>query len=284
MKDELISRAAGLGFVRTGVFPYEDRRAILLLMPYTPYNREDGAAVSAYYPASNRAYHACRELAAFLRERGFAAEVDTEVRLKPLLHAFGMARYGRNGLTACGDLGSRYAVACILTDAPIEPDAAVRTEYCLDESCLNCDRCVRACPSGALDGTGRVDLEKCVRAQPDAGPVKEEFRALVGNSVLGCDICQDVCPRNAAAGRVPMPQELREYLSLKKLLSGDIAELKPILGANFARKKRLQSRALLVAANLGRKDLFPLIKPLTESDAPGISEHASWAVRQLEQK
>ena len=282
-KEAFTARAEAYGFRKTGFFPPDDGNGviIMMLMPYLPYVKQNGPAVSAYYPASNRAYHACRQLADELKADGFAAEADPDIRCKPILSRFGMAAYGRNGLTACPPFGSRYAVACIRTDAPFEADSDEPLPYRLDESCAGCDRCLKACPTGALDGTGRVDLDKCVRAQPDAGPVKDEYRKFVFNSLMGCDICQDVCPRNGALERVDMPRELRELLAPEKLLSGDIEGLKPILGSNFARKNRIVSRALLVCANLGRKDLLPAVEELKKNGVPGIAGHAEWASKIL---
>ena len=134
----------------------------------------------------------------------------------------------------------------------------------------------------ALDGTGRVDITRCLRAQPEGEVFPEEMRPHLGGSLLGCDLCQRVCPRNAQVSPTDIPDDLRSALDLSALLDGQYRPLIPFLGKNNARRQRLTARALIAAANLGRRDLLPLIDALTgcrESEMVRI--HAEWAAARL---
>ena len=254
------------------------KSVLLLAMPYHPYRTRDGqASVDAYYVTSNIAHQQAGLFAAALREMGIRAIHTSSLRVKPLCVRAGVGRQGKNTLIAWGAFGSRVSIQTVLTDleCPVQKDEPPR----LDDACLRCDACVRACPALALKD-GALDIQKCVRAQPESDPLPEDMRPMTRGSVLGCDICQRVCPRNAAVQEEDMPPEMARALALEKLLSGEYKALIPFLGANNARKNRLMNRATLAAANLNRRDLIPLLDSLQAAEgAPGV--HAAWAFGRL---
>ncbi len=313
LKEELSARAAELGFARMFVCPLPDYRrwrarvaampdrhfdsltddvsrvfpgecaAVALVWPYRPYEAPPGCAtVSAYYPASDASHRAALELARWLVERGYRAVGSPNIPFKPVVTQSGHAAYGRNGVTGMAELGSRYTLQLVLTDAPLERDAPGPERGSLSRMCEHCDRCVRACPTGALDGTGRVNVYRCVRARSDEYPMDEAFRPHIGRSLYGCDVCQDVCPRNAQIRRQAMPEALRRALRLERLLAGDVADLAPYIGKNYARKARIQAKACVIAANLGRSDLLPRIEACLNSPVAFVQAHAQWAMEALE--
>jgi epoxyqueuosine reductase len=68
----------------------------------------------------------------------------------------------------------------------------------IDKFCGSCDRCVKACPGGALDGSGFLNSQKCYSfwsIENKLDMIQADFKKMT--SVFGCDICQDVCPYNA---------------------------------------------------------------------------------------
>src|SRR5699024_1348175 len=106
------------------------------------------------------------------------------------------------------------------------------------------------CPTGALNGDGTIQAERCLRNFSYSKPIPEGMRPLFGVSLYGCDVCQRVCPRNAGQRAVEPPEELRRALSLKALLQGEYKPLAPFIGANYARRNRVMGSAALVAGNL----------------------------------
>lgn len=256
--------------------------AVLLAWPYRPYeDAADGATVSAYYPASDEANRRAADAAQWLEQRGFRALCHPNIPLKPMAVQSGLAKFGRNGVTAIDEMGSRFALQAVLTDAPLETDPGSGGAFDLSESCLHCGKCVSACPVGALDGTGRVDIHRCIRAKSDEYPLEEKYRPLIGRRLYGCDICQDVCPRNAGIGTQPTPDALREALRLENLLRGEAAALAPFIGKNYARKARMQAKACVIAANMGRTDLREEIRACKDSPVEFVRVHAEWAENQL---
>ena len=260
----------------------EARSVLLLAMPYRPFRpNPPDAEIDAYYMTSNRAHESARLFADWLCERGVKAVMTSSLRVKPLAARAGLGRQGRNTLIAVGAYGTRVSLQTIVTDMPCaRADDDVRG---LDERCLHCRACMDACPTHALRGDGTLDIERCVRAQPESLPLPEAMRPLTGASLLGCDLCQRVCPRNAEVEPIDIPPDVKKALSLRRLMSGDYKPLIPILGRNNARKMRLLSRAALAAANRDRRDLLPQLKELVELPEP-VGAHARWAIERLREE
>ena len=109
----------------------------------------------------------------------------------------GLGVIGQNGLLIHPVYGSYVFIGEIVTNLPL-----VYSQPSLGE-CLNCGRCRRACPNGALSPSG-VELPLCrshiTQKKRDLSPFDEE-QIRLGGLVWGCDICNDVCPMNS---RVPL--------------------------------------------------------------------------------
>lgn len=284
-KWEAVALALGLDLSGRAVDPRETmpecRSVIQLIYPYRPFELDPPvAAPSAYYLASNASAQAARDLAAWLAAQGHRATSASALPEKALAERCGGGRYGRNGVIGVGEWGSRIALRAILTDAEIEPDALYDGDG-FAEACGDCAACVSACPTGALDGTGHVDRARCLRAQADQLPFPEAWRQLLGGSFLGCDLCQDACPRNARVERVAVPDAVLRAFALEKILAGDLDGVAELIGANYARKKRLQARACIVAANLGRRDCLDAVRGLSEDESELVRDAASWAEGRL---
>lgn len=108
----------------------------------------------------------------------------------------GLGWQGKNTLLINRALGSFCFIGVIITDALFEDyDEPFTAGYC-----GNCNRCVDACPTGALSAHS-VDARKCISYQTIEN--KEEYpealKRLSGGRIFGCDACQDVCPWNRKA-------------------------------------------------------------------------------------
>ena len=250
-----------------------DARSITLWLracpPYRP--TREGVALSSFYIASNALHAQTRERA-------------LNLPLKPLLAGYGIGAYGRNGPIAVPGLGTRFAAAAEASSDPPDPLRKWDDHRPLDARCEKCGACAAACPNGALPGNGRVDVALCLRAQAQfqTPRMPDASRDRIGASQWGCDLCQEACPRNAAIAPVSMPEELERALELKRLLAGDVKPLGEWIGTNYARPARMQARASLVAANLGRRDLTEDIRKLQNSPVEAVRDCAAWALVKLE--
>lgn len=104
----------------------------------------------------------------------------------------GIAFMGRNGLCINSKYGSYFFIGYIVCNMDYKKSPMSHL------TCMNCGRCIAACPSGAL--TGGFCIEKCLSAiTQKRGELTCEELSYVKrhNTVFGCDICQKACPHNA---------------------------------------------------------------------------------------
>ncbi|MBQ3080550.1 MAG: epoxyqueuosine reductase [Clostridia bacterium] len=265
------------------------KSVIVLIMPYKPYEKaaEDGkgAMISAYYPASQRAYIAAREIRDEIEKQGYQAASNAQLPMKPLLIKYGIGKMGRNSLVSIPGFGTRFHVQAIVTDIPFERKMEPLKEDAytvLDEKCRSCNRCVQACPTGAIGENGEFDAEKCLRCKDEGVFIPEDMREKFGNRLFGCDECQNACIRNRINETGEMEEALSESLVLTKLLSGDMGELSMFIGRNYARKTRIRMKSAIVAGNLKRQDALEYLKDMLKSGTETEQIYAKWAIERIE--
>ncbi len=114
----------------------------------------------------------------------------------------GLGVMGVNNLFINRDYGSWVFLGEIATDKHFP---AFKGEYSL---CSGCNKCIDACPMGALTGKG-VIKEKCLSfLSQKKGELSEEIRAKIAETgcIWGCDICQKACPMNVNAKITPIKE------------------------------------------------------------------------------
>ena len=148
-----------------------------------------------------------------LRKGGAGTEVRPFVDTAPILEKAyaqqaGLGWIGKNTLLISPKLGSYTFIAGLATNLSLVPDAPFARDLC-----GTCQRCVEACPTGALEPY-RLDVRRCIAYWTIEAPTLLEGAPASGPWVFGCDECQAVCPWNRfgrAHGEIAF--EPRPYLA-----------------------------------------------------------------------
>lgn len=134
-------------------------------------------------------------LAAYIRER-FGGETRVCVDTAPIRERYWASRAGlgviglHNQLIVPG-IGSQVFLGEVLWTGELPPDKSL-----LDSDCGHCGRCHSACPGGAIDGRGGLDARRCHSYLTIECRDNLDDSVGLGDNIVGCDICQRVCPHN----------------------------------------------------------------------------------------
>ncbi|MBA7702709.1 Epoxyqueuosine reductase [subsurface metagenome] len=102
----------------------------------------------------------------------------------------GLGFIGKNHMLINPKLGCQLLLGEIITTLKLKTDKPV------ENSCSDCNRCIDACPTGALKPDGQFDANKCIsyltieykdRIPPD-------LAKRIGDRLFGCDECVLACP------------------------------------------------------------------------------------------
>jgi epoxyqueuosine reductase len=283
-----------------GLWP-EVRSVVMLGLPYTPpldpgrnLQRGDLATISVY--ALGRDYHdvvkgKLKALARWLVAQGggqVKVFVDTApVMEKPLAEAAGLGWQGKHSNLLSRKAGNWLFLGAIYSSAELEPWREGGTTA----SCGSCDRCIAACPTGAIVAPYRVDARRCISylTIEQKGPVPEEFRAAMGNRIYGCDDCLSACPWNRFA-RYPADPALLPRAELAAPRLADFLALDdPGFRALFSGspikrigRDRFVRNCLYAAGNSGSAALRGPVAALLDDPDPVVADAARWAAARLQ--
>lgn len=185
--------------------PEAARSVIVAAFPYR--FAGEGRRNVSYYAAVPD-YHrvvgdVLRSAAAQLSADGHRYEVFVDNSPIPEVEAAvrcGLGVRGDNGLLITPQFGSWVFIGCIVTDA------SLRVTTPLPETvCRHCGACAAACPGRCLPGEDRSNCASHLSQKKGALTEEQERIRRSSGLVWGCDICQEVCPLNAAAAVQPHP-------------------------------------------------------------------------------
>ncbi len=198
----------------------------------------------------------------------------------------GLGWIGKNTVLIHPDAGSYLFLGEIITDAELS-----FSEPFLPDHCGTCERCIEACPTGAIRAPHELDSRLCISYLTIElrGPIPRELRPLIGNRIFGCDICQDVCPWNK---EVPRSRESRfqprdnitglELIEFMSLTDGEFRDLYSDTPLARAKREGLLRNVAVALGNWGDPAALPVLLGALDDDSPLIRGHAAWALGRLE--
>ena len=106
----------------------------------------------------------------------------------------GLGSLGQNGLIITRDYGALIFIGEIVTDLEIEADGGI-------SPCDGCQKCIKACPTGALSEKGfcrslcrsHISQKKGILSESEENSLKD------GKLAWGCDCCVMACPYSKAS-------------------------------------------------------------------------------------
>lgn len=239
--------------------------------------------IDSYYAASNAAYHAARRLESRLLQSGVWAKSNVSYPARTAAMRAGMGIIGDHGLLIHPQYGTRMVIILMATDLPY---ASANTDVIPDGTCRKCGRCASVCPSGALDEHGMSHPERCLRNYMMEGIlVPQAIRNKMGNRLIGCDLCQRVCPMNEKNTIKQDATLLDSFVTQdQQQFSAQIARLAEMIGRNAARPQRVRAQIALLCGNVGNETHLPVLHAWAQSDFEVVREHARWAIEQIENR
>ena len=114
----------------------------------------------------------------------------------------GLGWIGKNSMLISRTAGSFVFIGEIILNLELAYNDLPESDFC-----GSCNRCIEACPTGAILDTRTIDSERCISYQTieNRGEISSEIEPALSGRVFGCDICQDACPWNRKATRHDEP-------------------------------------------------------------------------------
>jgi epoxyqueuosine reductase len=220
------------------------------------------------------------------REVDARALVDTaRIVDRAVAQRAGLGWYGKNTNILNREHGSWLLLGELLLDVELPSDEPVKTH------CGSCSRCLPSCPTGALIAPGVLDNDRCISYLTIElrGPIPREMRALIGDWVFGCDICQEACPVNikARAGNhaeFASSQGIGPSPSLIELLEMDEDEFKAKFRHSPVKRAKwegIRRNAAVALGNAGDAAAVPALVRALADGAALVRGHAAWALGRL---
>ncbi|WP_102347612.1 tRNA epoxyqueuosine(34) reductase QueG [Bacillus sp. Marseille-P3661] len=211
--------------------------------------------------------------------------VDTgELSDRAVAERAGIGWSGKNCSIITPEYGSYVYLGEMITSIPFPPDRPI------EDLCGTCNKCVEACPTGAIVQPGQLDSNKCIAFLTQTkGFLKDEYRDKIGNRLYGCDTCQMVCPHNKGKNfdhhleMEPDPEIVKPQLKSLLFINNRTFKEKfgPISGS-WRGKKPIQRNAIIGLAHYkDQTAIHDLDKVLNEDPRPVIRGTAAWAIGKI---
>lgn len=158
----------------------------------------------------------------------------------------GLGYYGKNGFIINEKFGTMFFIGYIITDRVFD-----RYSLPVNGSCGDCQKCLDACPYGAIKGQNKnMDYEMCVSYLTQLkGRLTREQMRMIGGQIYGCDICQLSCPKNR--GKIKIDLNEKDYKHFFSLTNMQFREKYGHTGIYWRGRATIVRNAIIAHINTG---------------------------------
>jgi epoxyqueuosine reductase len=208
---------------------------------------------------------------------------------RDLAEQAGLGFVGKNTMIIVAGLGSYVVLGELLLDLELAATTAAPER----SRCGACTACLDACPTGAFVDGFVLDARRCISylTIEHDGPIPVELRPLMGDRIFGCDVCQEVCPWNAAGPDRAVPAaELTprdgdhahpDLLGLAAIGANQLRRFVKRTALRRIDRARLLRNVAVALGNSGDPRAVSALVALLGQAAPVVRGHAAWALAEL---
>lgn len=198
----------------------------------------------------------------------------------------GIGFIAKSNMLIVPGLGPRVLLGAVVTDLELPSGTP------MESRCGRCTRCLEACPTQAFVGPYELDARRCLSylTIEHQGDSPRELREMQGTRLVGCDVCQTVCPFDRIENARVMPSDSSPRAHLLR------ADLRSWLRMSATDYRRITKRTAL--RRLGRVQLMrnaaialgntrdpaavpALAEALVSNKSPIVRAHAAWALGRI---
>ncbi len=198
----------------------------------------------------------------------------------------GLGFIGKNTSLIHPRRGATFFLGEILLDVALQPSGGT-----VGVDCGVCQRCLDACPTGALTAPYQLDARRCISylTIEHKGSIPTPLRSLMGNWIYGCDVCLSVCPWQRFAQTTAVEAFRADSVDRSAPLLLDVMRMDEeafrcrYAGTPIRRigRARLLRNAAVALGNWGDEAAVdPLIAALVDAE-PLVRGHAAWALGRI---
>ena len=183
-------------------------------------------------------------------------------------------------------LGPRLMLGAVVTDLELPAGEPMETR------CGRCTLCLDACPTRAFAGPFELDARKCISylTIEHQGEISSELRKNIGVRLVGCDVCQSVCPYDRIQSSHVMPTDnaprsLLVHPNLKRWLQMSSTEYRRITKRTALRRlgrvQLMRNAAVAMGNSRDRAHLASLLHAVHRDKSEIVRAHAAWAIGEI---
>ena len=207
----------------------------------------------------------------------------------------GTATYGKNCFAFSEGMGSFIVLSSFVVDVELDCDKPTFEVKCPPK----CTACIDACPTRAIYEPLKMNPRRCIAfntfwTQDDVSGstsfITSEIREKMGTWIHGCDVCQEVCPRNQRKQKAMLPpdpflEKIAQDFDLVQLLemSDEFfrTRVQPLM-YNYIRERRYFRRnAAIAMGNSGDPAFIPALVQALKDPEELVRCYAAWAVGKI---